>query len=217
MKDCKEIIFDKVVPKPIEELDYSHSQVWDQQLKLDTSKRILIRSSSGMGKTTLLSIIYGIRHDYRGTVTFDGQDARKLNGRAWTQLRNTGFSHIFQGLRLFGDLNLMDNIFIKNRLTEYKTEEEIIAMVERTGLGIMLKKPAKFLSFGQRQRVALIRALSQPFKFLLLDEPFSHLDADNQKILCQMIHEECEKQEAGLVLTSLGEHYFIDYNEKIML
>jgi ABC-type multidrug transport system ATPase subunit len=70
----------------------------------------------------------------------------------------------------------------------------------------------KTLSLGQRQRVAIIRALCQPFDFLLMDEPFSHLDDDNIAILTELIGSEVEKQKAGMILTSLGSEYNFTYD-----
>ena len=61
------------------------------------------------------------------------------------------------------------------------------------------------LSYGQRQRIAVIRALCQPFDFLLLDEPFSHLDDVNQQLLIDLVTEEAAKNKAGIIFTSLHE------------
>ena len=73
------------------------------------------------------------------------------------------------------------------------------------------------LSLGQRQRTALIRALCQPFKFLLLDEPFSHLDEVNTAILVDIIEEELKDRGAGLLVTSLGGNEYFRYDKKLDL
>ena len=62
------------------------------------------------------------------------------------------------------------------------------------------------LSFGQQQRVAFIRSLCQPFDFIFLDEPISHLDDENSAIMSQLLMEETEKQGAGVIVTSIGKH-----------
>lgn len=64
-------------------------------------------------------------------------------------------------------------------------------------------QPVQTLSLGQRQRVAVVRALCQPFHFLLLDEPFSHIDHQNATIAASMILDEINTQGAGLIVTAL--------------
>jgi ABC-type lipoprotein export system ATPase subunit len=73
------------------------------------------------------------------------------------------------------------------------------------------------LSFGQQQRVALIRALCPPFDFIFLDEPVSHLDDENGRIIASILAEEAEKQGAGIVVTSIGKHLELDYNRRLKL
>ena len=68
------------------------------------------------------------------------------------------------------------------------------------------------LSFGQQQRVSFIRCLCQPFDFILLDEPVSHLDDDNNDILSGLLQEEAGRQGAGIIVTSIGKHISLDYD-----
>ena len=69
------------------------------------------------------------------------------------------------------------------------------------------------MSFGQQQRVALIRALCQPFDFIFLDEPTSHLDDTNADIMATLLQEEATRQEAGMIVTSIGKHLNMDYQQ----
>ena len=73
------------------------------------------------------------------------------------------------------------------------------------------------LSFGQQQRVAFIRALCQPFDFLFLDEPISHLDDDDSRIMGELIIAEAKAQGAGVIATSIGKHIELPYNHILQL
>ena len=67
------------------------------------------------------------------------------------------------------------------------------------------------LSFGQQQRVAMIRALVQPFDFILADEPISHLDDKNSEIMGKIMLDEAQAQGAGVIVTSIGKHMNLNY------
>ena len=73
------------------------------------------------------------------------------------------------------------------------------------------------LSLGQRQRVAFLRALAQPFEALLLDEPFSHLDEANTHVLCQILEEECTQRGATLLMTALETNTLLNYDQILQL
>jgi ABC-type phosphate/phosphonate transport system ATPase subunit len=70
---------------------------------------------------------------------------------------------------------------------------------------------------GQQQRVAILRALCQPFELILLDEPFSHLDEENTRRCITMINERCSELKAGFVLTSLGDTHQFNYDKELKL
>ena len=94
---------------------------------------------------------------------------------------------------------------------------EIDMMCEQLGISPYLNQKCETLSYGQRQRVAIIRALCQPFEMLLLDELFSNLDIDNIKIATDLINKACEKNNAGFILVSLGDDYYFHYDKKLIL
>jgi ABC-type lipoprotein export system ATPase subunit len=81
----------------------------------------------------------------------------------------------------------------------------------------LLEKKIKILSYGERQRIAIIRSLMQPFEWLLLDEPFGHLDEENIRKACELIKSECKKRDAGILMTSLGPDYFLYYDNQFSL
>jgi len=188
------------------EQDTTGSEVWEaDSLLLEQGKSYVVEAPSGRGKTSLLSVIYGIRSDYRGVVFLDDRDLVSLSSLEWSQIRKARLSFIFQGLELFDYLTALENIRLKNRITNYHTEERIMEMAMMLGIDPFLNRKAGILSFGQQQRVAILRALCQPFDFLLADECFSHMDRDNSLTAYQLIREECKTRNAGLILTSLNE------------
>ena len=200
------IRFEKMIPLPMLEQDTTGSEVWEaESLTLEQGLSYVVEAPSGKGKTSLLSVIYGIRTDYRGLVFMDDRDLGSFRLKEWSQIRKSKLSFIFQGLELFEDLTALENIRLKNRITAFHSDERILEMATLLGIEPFLHRKAGILSFGQQQRVAIIRALCQPFEFLLADECFSHMDRDNSLSAYQLIREECEARDAGLILTSLNE------------
>ena len=106
---------------------------------------------------------------------------------------------------------------IKNNLTNFKTESQIKEWFERLGIADKLDAKVGRMSFGQQQRVAMIRALVQPFDFLLADEPISHLDDTNSAIMADIMMSEAKQQGAGVIVTSIGKHMVLDYDKTYKL
>jgi len=201
------ISFQNVIPKPMVG-SISNSDIWLTNMEFKKNEMYQIVAPSGTGKTSLLHFLFGIRKDYDGEICFDSISLSSYSFNDWDVLRKQSVSILFQGLRLFPELDIWENIHIKNKLTGYKSKEQIQTLLERLGLENHIHKQAGILSFGQQQRVALVRALCQPYEFLLLDEPFSHLDADNASIAMKIIEEEVQSQKAGLLITSLHTESF---------
>jgi ABC-type lipoprotein export system ATPase subunit len=201
------ILFQSVVPLPLLESDYNQSEVWGKEITFRENGKYLVLSPSGSGKSTLLAIIYGMRHDYNGQVLIENGSIKNKSRKSWAQLRTSSLSIVFQGLNLFDELTSLENIEIKNNLTHFKTRQQIKILCEKLQISDFLTNKVAKLSFGQKQRVAIVRALCQPFHFLLLDEPFSHLDNENTQFALKLIFEEAQMQEAGVILTSVGNRY----------
>ena len=106
---------------------------------------------------------------------------------------------------------------IKNNLTHWKTPEEIADWFDRLGIADKMQAKVGRMSFGQQQRVALIRALAQPFDFFLADEPVSHLDDRNSEAMAALLDEEARRQGAAIVVTSIGKHLPLSYDENLKL
>lgn len=137
--------------------------------------------------------------------------------KQWVEIRKHSLSMLFQDLRIFTELTAIENIRLKNNLTGYKTRKEILSLFEALGLSDKLNVKAGKLSFGQQQRVAFIRSLCQPFDFIFLDEPISHLDDNNARIMGELVMEEAGKQGAGIIVTSIGKHIELTYDRILKL
>ena len=158
-----------------------------------------------------------MRKDFDGTILFNDKSINKYQSDELAEVRQNKLSIVFQDLRLFEQLTAEENILLKTNLQNHKTLVQIKEMANQLGVADLLKKPCGTLSFGQRQRMAIIRALCQPFDFLLLDEPFSHLDEANIKAATELIETECKAQGSSFILVSLGEDYYFNYTDKIIL
>lgn len=212
------ISIQNLLPHPLKEQGINpESEIWKSDLEFEKGKNYLVLAPSGKGKSTLLHIIYGLRKDFDGQVLVNSKSIKKYQSDELAEIRQHQLSIVFQDLRLFEQLTALENIQLKSNLKNHKTETEIEAMAKRLGVDNLLKKPCGTLSFGQRQRIAIIRSLCQPFDFLMLDEPFSHLDEDNIKAATQLIQEECDQQNSGLIIVSLGEQFYFNYDKKVVL
>jgi len=195
------------------ELEVSGSDIYLQKnIVFEKGKKYLLKANSGHGKSSVLNFIYACNNNFEGEIVFEGYSFKSL-----IENRRTKLSYVFQDFKLFSKLTLWENIKIKNNLTNHKTDKEIKVLIERLGLSHKNDQLVKTLSLGQRQRVSIIRALCQPFNFLLLDEPFSHLDENNIKILTNIIDEELKLQQAGFIMTTLNNEYFFQYDKILNL
>ena len=186
--------------------DGIHSEIWQQDVTLERGKRYLISAESGTGKSSMCSYIYGYRQDYSGVIAFDGQDIRQLTVAQWCDIRQRHIAYLPQEMRLFAELTAMENVELKNDLTGFKSRDEICRLFQALGIEDKQDSLVAKLSIGQQQRVAIIRALCQPCDFIMLDEPVSHLDDENNRIAADLITQEAARQGAGIIATSVGNH-----------
>lgn len=204
-----EITLRRVLPRVFRGLEneepVSRSEVWMRDpVTFRRPGSYIIEAESGTGKSSLCSFIYGARTDYDGEILFDGNPVSSFSIGKWCELRCRALAYLPQEMRLFPELTVMENIDVKNRLTGFRTPSRIREMLEMLELGARLDDRAGILSIGQQQRVAIVRALCQPFDFLLVDEPVSHLDARNNQAVASLIASEAAAQGAAIIATSVG-------------
>ncbi len=208
-----------VIPIPLKDkLMQRTSDIWNKDIAFSQKDFVKIKAPSGTGKTTLIHYLYALRNDYTGTVNYDSVAVQKIPVEQMSILRQQKLSIIFQDLRLFQHLTALENIELKRTMNKpIYTIEKAKEMAAALGVTHILNQPAKICSYGEQQRIAIIRALMQPFEWLLMDEPFSHLDQANSLKAAQLIAEECTQRNAGFILTDLDEDTHFNYTKYLTL
>ncbi len=213
-----QIALDHITPRPLlDRLSGRGSDIWNQALTFHQGECIRIKAPSGSGKTTLIHYLYQLRKDYTGKILWDNQEL--FSGNELAAFRATKISIVFQDLRLFPQLTARENIMLKKAISknEVMSNAQIHTMAEQLQVIHILDQPAGICSYGEQQRIAIIRALVQPFQWLLLDEPFSHLDEANTLRAVKLIQEVCAQQQAGMLLTDLDDDNHFNYTKRYTL
>lgn len=211
------IDFLKIIPKPLKEF-ISPNSIWNTDFSFKSAEMYQIIAPSGKGKSTLVGLLAGTRGDFLGHLILEGQLSSGFTPMQWSQWRALKCSVVFQDLQLFQNLTALQNITLTAEIHQIHHQKQIpsqhIQSLETitewaTLLGVetKLNQPTSQLSFGQMQRVAILRALNRPFNWIVLDEPFSHLDQTNANIALNLIQKVAAQQNAGIIITALDDRY----------
>ncbi|MGI8584135.1 MAG: ATP-binding cassette domain-containing protein [Chitinophagaceae bacterium] len=200
-----EILLQEILPAYFEKEQINGSEVWRKNISFHKGEHVHIIAPSGSGKTSLIHFIYGLRKDYDGIISYQNESIKKISLENFSTFRQNNLSIVFQDLRLFTDQTVRANIELKRQLNPYHPQQKINAMANHLGISSKLNKLAKTCSYGEQQRIAIIRSLMQPFDFLLLDEPFSNLDETNRNKAFELINEECKLRNASMIFADLKE------------
>lgn len=209
-----QIVLSKVIPIPLrDKMHQRASDIWNSNVVFEPGEWVKIKAPSGTGKTTLVHILYKLRHDYTGLVKWNNKDLTACPASELAVMRQSSISIIFQDMRLFPNLTARENIELNRILpaSPYYPAEKIGEMADRLQVSHILDQRAGLCSYGEQQRIAIIRALIQPFQWLIMDEPFSHLDENNTRKAAALIAEECKTRNAGFLLTDLDEDDYFPY------
>lgn len=207
----------QVVPQVFADREDMNSQVWHTECDFEKGNTYLVEAESGMGKSTFCSYLLGYRHDYSGQIFFDQDDVRRYKISQWVTVRQQHIGMLFQEMRLFPELTALENVQIKNRLTTTVSKATIEDWFSKLGIAEKLHQKAGLLSQGQQQRVAFMRSLAQPFDFLVVDEPISHLDDVNAQLMAEMVMQVKESTQCGVIVTSIGKHLPLTYDYTLKL
>jgi putative ABC transport system ATP-binding protein len=145
-------------------------------LGIAAGERVALTGESGSGKSTLLHLVAGLDRPDGGEIRLDGTSLSGLSDAGRAALRRDRLGLVFQQFNLIPSLNVGDNLVFQSRIAGRHDAAWHAELVERLGLGGLLKRYPEQLSGGQQQRVAIGRALAVKPLFLLADEPTGNLD-----------------------------------------
>lgn len=174
------------------------------EFQLKTGERLAITGPSGTGKTTLLKLIAGIETPLSGEIVVDDQAVHAMNDSARRRFRITRLGFIFQDLQLMEYLDMADNILHPYRINPAlkltpAVRQRMRHLAVDIGLEHKLGHSVTALSQGERQRVAICRAvLTQP-ALVLADEPTASLDPDNKRKILDVLFRTLDRESASLI------------------
>ena len=195
----------------IENLDFQYGQTdFDlriDQLSIERGSKVSFVGPSGLGKTTLLNLISGILVPRQGSIKIGKVDITQLNDAARRDFRITSIGFVFQDFELIDYLNLYENILLPWLINSSLKLTDSIRRQARTlatnmGLGNKLNRPIGRLSQGEKQRVAVCRALLPGPDVLLADEPTGNLDPANKQLILDILFEHVSKTNATLIMVT---------------
>jgi len=164
--------------------------VRDVSLDLEAGKFIVLMGPSGSGKTTLLMLMGCLLRPTTGSVHVFDQEVGSLAEDRLPRIRRDKIGFIFQGFNLFPALTALENVEATLNLKGYRGAEarhEARGLLERVGLGKRTEHLPEDLSGGEKQRVAVARALAGNPPIILADEPTGMLDSRTGRLISEML------------------------------
>lgn len=174
------------------------------ELSIDSGSTTAFVGPSGSGKTTLLHLTAGIVSPQRGRIETDGVDVTALDDAGRRSFRVSRIGLIFQEFELLEYLTVLDNVLLPYRISSsLKLDDEVSTrarqMAEQVGIADKLHRYPRRLSHGERQRVAVCRAVLPQPGLLLADEPTGNLDPTNKDRVLDILFDYRERTGATLV------------------
>ncbi len=201
---------------------YRHSDfaLWVPELTITGGSTVAFTGPSGSGKTTLLNLIAGIRAPDEGRIAVDGVQVDSLSETARRAFRVCRLGLVFQEFELIEHLSVLDNILLPYRIgpalrLERSTRERAVELAGTVGIDDKLHRYVGRLSQGEKQRVALCRALLTRPGLLLADEPTGSLDPANKMRVLDLLFE-CAREAGATLVMVTHDHDLLDRFERIV-
>ena len=177
-----------------------HNLISDINFKINKEKDLLITGPSGIGKTTLLSILSGLQKPTNGNVIYNDINLYNLAENKIDYFRGKQLGIVFQNFNLINTFTINQNLQLANTNLDSKDNDHLYELLERVGLADKSHVKVSKLSTGEKQRVAVARAFIGKPKWIFCDEPTSSLDDKNTDIITNLIKEESLRCKASLIL-----------------
>ncbi|HYB24936.1 MAG TPA: ABC transporter ATP-binding protein [Solirubrobacteraceae bacterium] len=174
-------------------------------LTVNPGELVALYGPSGSGKTTLLLLAAALSRPDSGSVRFDGRSLAELSERESALYRRRDVGFVFQTFHLMAHTSALDNATIKltgDGCTLREGRRRALPWLERVGLGARARHTPEQLSMGERQRIAIARALANNPRLLLADEPTGNLDSKRSREILALMRDIChERAIPGLLVT----------------
>ena len=180
--------------------DIMTAAVDNADFTLHKNEMVGVMGPSGSGKSSLLYLLSGLKMPTSGSVFYDGENARLLTENQMNRLRRERFGFIFQRHFLISHLTVLENILLPLPHVNKQTAEDAQSLLDTLQMRkYQSKKPAE-LSVGERQKVAVLRALIHQPQVLFADEPTASLDMDTSMAVMDLI--KARMQDKGIVVVT---------------
>ena len=187
--------------------------------KIKNEKDLLITGPSGIGKTTLLSILCGLQQPTAGNIFYNDICLYNLAENKIDEFRGNQLGIVFQNFNLINTFTIKQNLQLANTALDLKDNDHLYDLLQRVGLADKSHVTVSKLSIGEKQRVAIARAFIGKPKWVFCDEPTSSLDDNNTDMIIQLIKEECQRYKSSLILITHDKRIqsLLNFNEILEL
>jgi len=210
------------VKKSFSQPDGSELPILDiPEFHVAAAEQMVLVGRSGCGKTTLLHVIAGIGRPDSGKVRVDDWEITLFSEAECDRFRAERIGYVFQTFNLLPGFSAVENVLLAMRFAGRRPDKpRARKLLQRVGLGHRMTHKPAMMSVGEKQRVAVARALANKPKLLLADEPTANVDSGHQQQVLDLIRETCAEESVSLVLVThspevAGQFERVDHLEEI--
>lgn len=160
-----------------------------------------VLGDSGVGKTTLFQILFGLDNNYSGDYFLFDENTKDFSNEDWNSLRSSKIQIVYQDFKLLESMSVFENLYYACNKVDFKSINKCNDILKEMNLDKLKEKKVNQLSGGEKQRLAFARALVNSPEIILLDEPTGNLDDTNAKIILDYIRKLNDKDVIVIVIT----------------